>query len=82
MNDNCRTIHQHVDARGLDCPLPVLRAKQALTELKVGEILEVLASDPHTIADFRIFCERTDHRLVSESTHEGEFRFLIEKGAA
>jgi tRNA 2-thiouridine synthesizing protein A len=68
-----------VDAKGLNCPLPILRAKKALKDVKVGDTLEVLATDPGSVADFASFCNTTGNQLV-ESTQDGNvYRFLIKR---
>ena len=67
-----RPADQRLDARGLVCPLPVLRAQKRLTAMAPGEILEVLATDPAAPEDFRGFCAATGHRLlVLEADDEG-----------
>jgi len=66
-----------VDAKGLNCPLPILKAKKALKDVPSGEILEILSTDPGSVADFAAFCRQTGNDLV-ESSSEGEvYRFLI-----
>lgn len=71
-----------LDAKGLNCPLPILKAKKALKEVNVGEILEILATDPGSVADFQAFCRQTGNELI-ESTNEGAvYRFLIQRKAA
>jgi tRNA 2-thiouridine synthesizing protein A len=69
-----------LDATGLTCPLPVLRAKRALQELAAGEILEVRATDPGAVKDFGAFCETTGNRLLESAEADGVYRFRIEKG--
>jgi tRNA 2-thiouridine synthesizing protein A len=70
-----------LDAKGLNCPLPILKAKKALKDLKVGETLEILATDPGAIKDFEAFCRTTGNELV-ESGEEGEvYRFVIKRAA-
>jgi tRNA 2-thiouridine synthesizing protein A len=68
-----------LDARGLQCPLPVLRARKAMQKLEPGALLRVLATDPGTVKDFRAFCEAAGHELVADEAEAGEFRFLIRK---
>lgn len=75
------TANQQLDARGLKCPLPVLKARKAMKALGPGETLEVLASDPSAPQDFRSFCETTGHRLVETRESDGLYRFLLEKAA-
>jgi tRNA 2-thiouridine synthesizing protein A len=68
-----------VDAKGLNCPLPILRAKKALKDVKMGDMLEVHATDPGSVADFASFCNTTGNQLV-ESTQDGNvYRFLIKR---
>ena len=70
-----------LDAKGLKCPLPVLRARRAMKDVPAGELLEVLATDPGAVKDFAHFCEATGHQLV-ESGQDGDvYRFLIRKMA-
>lgn len=70
---------QTLDAKGLNCPLPILRAKKALQGLKPGGTLEVLATDPGSVKDFQAFCRTTGNELV-ESTTEGKvFRFVLRR---
>ncbi len=72
---------QQLDARGLLCPLPVLKAQKRLRALKPGDRLLVIATDPKAPGDFRHFCEAQGHRIVAMEEAEGEFRILLEKGA-
>jgi tRNA 2-thiouridine synthesizing protein A len=70
---------QVLDAKGLNCPLPILKAKKALKDLPAGETLEVLATDPGSVADFQAFCRATGNELL-ESTQEGDvYRFVIKR---
>ena len=66
-----------VDAKGLNCPMPVLRAKKALKTLSAGDTLEVLATDPGAVADFEAFSRATRNELTESSESDGVFRFLI-----
>ena len=68
-----------LDATGLKCPMPVLRARRALKPLAVGERLLVRADDPASAKDFPAFCKTTGHLLEDVTEVEGEFRFLIQK---
>ncbi|MFZ1679748.1 MAG: sulfurtransferase TusA family protein [Rhizobiaceae bacterium] len=70
-----------VDAKGLNCPLPILRAKKALKDLKSGGTLEVLATDPGSAADFEAFCRTTGNQLMEHSVDGGVYRFLIKHSA-
>lgn len=61
-------IHKELDARGLTCPLPILRAKKALSDMHSGEILKVVATDPGSIRDFQAFARQTGNDLVGQET--------------
>jgi len=65
-------IHKEVDARGLTCPLPILRAKKALSDMQSGEILKVLATDPGSLRDFQAFARQTGNELVEQQTSEAQ----------
>jgi tRNA 2-thiouridine synthesizing protein A len=68
-----------LDTRGLNCPLPVLRARKAMQKLASGSLVRILATDPGTVKDFEAFCRATGHELVESLEQEGEFRFVIRK---
>ena len=70
---------QFLDARGMNCPLPILRTKKALSALSKGETLAVTSTDPGSIKDMQSFCNQTGNELVSSQTNQGEFEFLIRK---
>lgn len=71
-----------LDTRGLNCPLPLLKARKTLNDLPAGALLRVLASDPVTLRDFPAFCRETGHQLLeSIKTEAGVYRFLIEKAS-
>jgi tRNA 2-thiouridine synthesizing protein A len=70
-----------LDARGLLCPLPILKAKKAIAALPKDGVLEVLATDPGASADFEAFCRTTGHTLIETSADGGVFRFLIRNTA-
>jgi len=69
-----------LDARGLNCPMPILRARKALGALKPGQTLEVLATDPGAVSDFEAFCKTTGNELVETGVAEGAHRFVIRAG--
>ncbi len=71
-----------LDAKGLNCPLPILKARKALKDVPAEGILEILATDPGSVADFEAFCRQTGHELVEHSEEGGTYRFLIKKAAA
>ncbi len=69
----------HLDAKGLKCPLPVLRARKAMKSVAAGGLLTVEATDPSSVQDFQAFCETTGHVLESREEAEGVYRFTIRK---
>lgn len=68
-----------LDAKGLQCPLPVLKARKALKEVPAGAVLTVLATDPGAVKDFQSFCETTGCELLDWSEAEGVYSFHIRK---
>ncbi len=72
-------FHRELDARGLNCPLPILRTKKTLNEMASGEILRVVATDPGSVKDFAAFAKQTGNELLSSSEGGGEFTFYIRK---
>ena len=68
-----------LDARGLTCPLPVLRTKKAITELESGEVLELLSSDPGSSRDMDAFCSQTGNEFLSAEERQGFFVIRIRK---
>ncbi|BCX18485.1 MAG: transcriptional regulator [Geminicoccaceae bacterium] len=73
---------RRLDVRGLNCPLPVLKARKQLAAMAAGERLEVLATDPKAPADFAELCAAAGHRLLASEERAGEYRFLIERAPA
>jgi len=72
-------IHKEVDACGLLCPLPILRAKKALSDMTSGQILKILATDPSAQRDFAAFARQTGNELVESSVHDKVFTFLMRR---
>jgi tRNA 2-thiouridine synthesizing protein A len=70
-----------LDASGLNCPLPILRAKKAISALQAGQTLKIIATDPGSVKDFEAFCKQTGNELVSSGEENGKFAFLIKKAA-
>ena len=66
-----------LDAKGLSCPLPVLKAKKTLQAMSKDQVLEVQTTDPASVSDFEAFCKATRHTLVSHSAAGGVFTFQI-----
>lgn len=72
---------QVLDVKGLNCPLPVLKAKKALKSLPAGATLQVLATDPGAVKDFEAFCRATGNELLESSAEGKVYRFLIRRAA-
>jgi tRNA 2-thiouridine synthesizing protein A len=70
-----------LDTKGMNCPLPILKAKKALKDLVAGDILEVIATDPGSVKDFDSFCRTTGNELMETNDDGGVFKFMIKKGA-
>lgn len=70
---------KELDARGLNCPLPILRAKKALTDMGSGQVLKILATDPGSVKDFQAFSKQTGNALLSSETADTEFIFFMKK---
>ena len=68
-----------LDARGLNCPLPILRAKKALSDMTSGQVLRILATDPGSVKDFQAFCKQTGNELLSHAEAEKEYTFFMKK---
>lgn len=70
-----------LDAKGLNCPLPILKTKVLLNRMQPGEVLYVEATDPHSVVDFEAYCARTGHELVHkvEAEDEGLYAFYIRR---
>jgi len=72
-----QSVNATLDARGLSCPLPILKTKKALAQLGHGELLELITSDPGSVKDLSSFCEQTGHQLISSEINEDEFVFIV-----
>ena len=70
---------RELDARGLNCPLPILKAKKALAELASGQVLRILATDPGSVRDFQAFARQTGHELVGQTTVGDEHVHLLRR---
>jgi len=79
MNSEQIAVDRELDARGLNCPLPILRTKKTLNEMPSGAVLRILATDPGSVRDFQAFSKQTGHALLQSSESAGEFRFLLRK---
>jgi tRNA 2-thiouridine synthesizing protein A len=72
-------FQKDLDARGLNCPLPILKAKKALAEMATGEVLRITATDTGSVRDFQAFAKQTGNALLSHSQNNGEFVFLMRR---
>lgn len=70
---------QILDAKGLNCPLPILKTKVLLNKMQPGEILYVEATDPHSVIDFEAYCARTNHKLLNIDEATDLFKFYIQR---
>ena len=70
---------EELDASGLNCPLPILRAKKALNKLDSGKVLRIIATDPGSVKDFEAFAKQTGNELTDSTEEGGKYHFLIKK---
>ena len=73
------SIDKEIDTRGLNCPLPILKAKKALSELQSGQVLKVVATDPGSVRDFQAFAKQTGNELVEQTTDQLDFIHLLRR---
>ncbi len=73
-------FNEELDAKGLNCPLPILRCKKAMNGMESGEVLRIIATDPGSVKDFEAFCKQTGNELLESTEEDGEFIFFIKKG--
>jgi tRNA 2-thiouridine synthesizing protein A len=81
MNQSSQALahDRELDARGLACPLPILRTKKLLNEMTGGQVVRVVATDPGSVRDFQAFCRQTGHELLESVQLDKEFFFLLRK---
>jgi tRNA 2-thiouridine synthesizing protein A len=70
---------QELDTRGLNCPLPILKAKKALAGLERGQVLKVVSTDPGSVRDFQAFCRQTGHDLLEQTSGGDEFAHVLRR---
>jgi len=70
---------KELDARGLSCPLPILKTKKSLNELASGQVLKIVATDPGSVKDFDAFANQTGHALLSSTVEDKNFVFFMKK---
>ena len=73
-------FNSELDARGLNCPLPILRAKKAMNGMNSGEVLKIVATDPGSVKDFEAFCRQSGDELLDTQEADGEYTYMIKKG--
>ncbi|MDY0107473.1 MAG: sulfurtransferase TusA family protein [Giesbergeria sp.] len=71
--------HKEIDTRGLNCPLPILKAKKALADMESGELLKVLATDSGSLRDFQAFAKQTGNELVEQQTVGEEYIHILRR---
>jgi tRNA 2-thiouridine synthesizing protein A len=74
-----QAVARTLDLKGLSCPLPIVKTAQAIKELASGELIEALATDPGSVADFTAWCTSTGNELLEHTEEDGVFRFVIRK---
>lgn len=72
-------VDQTLDCKGLLCPLPVIRTKQAIDKMTVGQVLEMISTDPGSVADMQAWSRRTGHELLEHRQENSLFQFFIRK---
>lgn len=72
-------FHKELDARGLSCPLPILKTKKALADMGSGDVLKVVATDPGSVRDFQAFAKQTGNELLKHSDDNKEFTFFMRR---
>ena len=72
-------IDKEIDTRGLNCPLPILKAKKALADMDSGQVLKVVATDPGSVRDFQAFAKQTSNELVGQETVGDEYIHLLRR---
>ncbi len=70
---------KELDATGLNCPLPILRAKKSLADMSAGQVLQIIATDPGSVKDFEAFAKQTGNELMESNEDGGKYVFLIKK---
>ncbi|TXH69030.1 MAG: sulfurtransferase TusA family protein [Thiothrix sp.] len=72
-------FNTELDARGLNCPLPILRTKKAMTSMTAGDVLKIVATDPGSVKDMEAYAKQTGNELIASSENNGEYTFFIKK---
>jgi TusA-related sulfurtransferase len=77
--DKAMDIHKEIDTRGLNCPLPILKAKKSLNEMQSGQLLKVVSTDPGSVRDFQAFARQTGNDLVEQQTVGTDFIHVLKR---
>jgi TusA-related sulfurtransferase len=72
-------VHKEIDTRGLNCPLPILKAKKALADMTSGQVLKVVATDPGSNRDFQAFARQTGNELLEQQTVGSDFIHVLRR---
>jgi tRNA 2-thiouridine synthesizing protein A len=72
-------VNKELDTRGLNCPLPILKAKKALSDMNSGQLLKVVATDPGSVRDFQAFARQTGNELVEQTESGAEFIHVLRR---
>ena len=72
-------IHQELDTRGLNCPLPILKAKRSLNDMQSGQLLRVVSTDPGSLRDFQAFARQTGNDLVEQTTVDSDYVHILRR---
>jgi len=70
---------KELDARGLNCPLPILRAKKSLNDMQSGQVLKIVATDPGSVKDFQAFAKQTGNQLLQQAEAGKEYTFFLKR---
>ncbi len=79
MSGEAIAFDKEIDTRGLNCPLPILRAKKALADMTSGQVLKIVATDPGSVRDFQAFAKQTGNLLLAQNTVEREFIHFLKR---
>jgi TusA-related sulfurtransferase len=77
--EDAMQAHKELDTRGLNCPLPILKAKKALADMSSGDVLKIVATDPSSVRDFQAFARQTGHELVEQTSANDEFVHFLRR---
>ncbi len=79
MSGEAIAFDKEIDTRGLNCPLPILRAKKALADMTSGQVLKIVATDPGSVRDFQAFAKQTGNQLLAQNTVDREFIHFLKR---